>query len=773
MQLRDNLATENGWDIIEQRFDSDQLVTNGSNFMTGNGYLGYRGTFPEWRKAEYVGCVVSDTYDNADGKWTELCTVPNGLFAEAELVDIVSDRSPISLFEGNTFSYERVLNVRYGVQSRSVEWGRGNETEVSIHDARFASYTDRHLVCQTYSLDAHRDMKVRFTAGIDADIWSLNGEHFSSCVPGEHDDYLFVENVTQERGVPVIVASAVSMTGASPTHTYSRIEEQACYQVYEFDLQPGQRISFNQYMAVYSGNDTDEPKHAAFTTLSDAMTTGYEALLVAHKSVWDARWARCHVSVDGDLAAQTVLRYCLYQNIIATPDHTDHLPIGARGLSCQAYQGAAFWDQEVFNLPVFMYTEPEIARRILVYRYKTLDGARKKARDLGYGGAFYAWVSADTGEEICPSFFFKDVLTGRKIRNHFNDWQIHVSPDIAFTIWKYYQATGDFDFLADYGAEMMFEIARFLWIRSFYNPARDRYEYIRLLGPDEYHENVDNNLFTNYQARYTFLRTLQVYQLLGEKAPERLEELKRKIELDDTEPEQWQRVLDKIHILQPRKEDQVIEQFDGFFELEDVGPDELEKRLLDPGEYWGWPNGVAVHTQVAKQADVVQLFALHPDAYDLETMQANYAYYEPRAQHGSSLSLSVYSMVASWIGRNDQAYEYFMRSCTVDLFNTNKAVSGGTFIGGIHTAASGAAWQTVVFGFAGARVHQDGIYLDPHMPPQWERVSFLMTFQRNDVHVEVMQDRIRVTADVSNAAEVPFLIRGERITVEAGATVEM
>ncbi len=773
MQLRDNLATETGWDITEQRFDSGQLVTNGSNFMTGNGYLGYRGTFPEWRKAEYVGCVVSDTYDNADGKWTELCTVPNGLFAEAELVDIVSDRSPVSLFEGKTFSYERSLNVRYGVQHRSVEWGRGNEIEVAIRDARFASYTDLHLLCQTYSLDAHSDMKVRFTAGIDGDIWSLNGEHYSDRVTGEQNESLYFDCVTQEKGLPITVATTVVMTGAQPLRSSRRMEKNACYVVYEFELESGQRISFNQYMAVYSGNDSGDPRRAALSSLERAVETGYEALLVSHKAVWDDRWNRCHVTIEGDPAAQTVLRYCLYQNAIATPAHTDHLPIGARGLSCQAYQGAAFWDQEIFNLPVFMYTEPEIARRILVYRYRTLNGARKKAEDLGYGGAFYAWVSADTGEEICPSFFFEDVLTGRKIRNHFNDWQIHVSPDIAFTIWKYYQATGDFEFLVDYGAEMMFEIARFLWIRAFYNPARDRYEYIRLLGPDEYHENVDNNLFTNYQAQYSFRRALQIYQLLAERAPEALETLKRTIGLSDAEPEHWQRVLDKIYIPAPREKDRVIPQFDRFFELEDVRPDELESRLLDPGEYWGWPNGVAVHTQVAKQADVIQLFAIHPDAYRRDVMKANYAYYEPRAQHGSSLSLSVYSMVASWIGRMDQAYEYFMRSCTVDLFNANKAVSGGTFIGGIHTAASGAAWQIVVFGFAGARVHQDGVYLDPHMPPQWDRVEFLMTFHRNDLRIEIGRSSVRLQADPANAEPVPVLVRGDRRSVAPGETVEL
>ncbi len=773
MQLKDNLSTQTGWDIQESRFDPEQLVTNGSNYMVGNGYLGYRGTFPEWRKEQYVGCVVTDTYDNADGKWTELCTVPNGLFAEAEVVDIVGDRSPVTVFSGSIFSYERRLNFRYGVHSRAVEWGRGNTAEVTVRDARFADYHDLHLLAATYQLQVHADMRVRFTTGIDSDVWSLNGNHFTAFHPDAEGELLFVETRTQERGIPVCVGSAITMTGVEPLASETRVERCDAYRAFDFDLAAGDVISFNQYMAVHTGNDTEFPRDGVRASLKRAVETGYEALLVDHKQVWDARWERSHIDIEGDPAAQTVLRYCLYQNAIATPMHTDHLPIGARGLSCQAYQGAAFWDQEIFNLPVFLYTEPEIARRILMFRYRTLDGARKKARDLGYEGAFYAWVSSDSGEEICPSFFFKDVLTGRWIRNHFNDWQIHVAPDVAYTLWKYWQATHDFAFMHDYGAEILFEVARFLWSRAFYSPARERYEYIRLLGPDEYHENVDNNPFTNVQARYVLSRALQMHELLAEQAPDRLEFLRRRVGFSDEEVAQWRDMVDRIYVKQPESGSGVIEQFDGFFELEDTTPEALKKRLQDPGEYWGWPNGVAVHTQVSKQADIAQMFTLHSDLWDIETMKANFDYYEPRTQHGSSLSLSVYAMVAAWIGRLDTAHEYFMRSCTVDLFSTAKSVSGGTFIGGIHTAASGVSWQIIVFGFAGVVVHADGIHLSPNLPPQWNRIRFPMTFRGQDVVFEVDGSNVHVRASGENGAAVPVHVAGHRVDVAPGSEHDM
>lgn len=770
MQFRDNLSTRTGWEILESRFDDEQIVTNGSNYMVGNGYLGYRGTFPEWRKREYAGVVVSDTYDNADGKWTELCTVPNGLFAEAEIVDIAGNRSPVSVFDGKLFDYERRLDFRYGVHSRTIEWGRGNAPELVIQDARFADYHDLHLVCATYQLQARCDMTVRFTTGIDSDLWSLNGNHFRSFAPYAEDDFLFVESVTQERAIPVIVGSAVRMNGVEPTNVQTRVDEHDIYREWEFVLSEGEMISFNQYMAVHTGNDTYRPQKAVRESLERARASGYEALLGKHKSIWDLRWDRCDVEIQGDEAARTVLRYCLYQNAIATPMHTDHLPIGARGLSCQAYQGAAFWDQEIFNLPVFLYTEPEIAKRILMYRYRTLDGARKKAKDLGFNGAFYAWVSADSGEEICPSFFFVDVLTGRRIRNHFNDWQIHVSPDIAYIVWKYWQATGDFDFMRDFGAEMMFEIARFLRSRAFYSTARERYEFIRLLGPDEYHENVDNNPFTNVQARYVLDRTLELHELLERRAPETLARLRDRIGFSDDEVSEWRDMVDRIYVKMPDPDSGIIEQFDGFFDLEDIRPAELKGRLQDPGEYWGWPNGIAVHTQVSKQADVTQMFVLHPDLFDRDTMKANFEYYEPRTQHGSSLSLSVYAMVASWIGDLHTAHAYFMRSCTVDLFSTTKAVSGGTFIGGIHTAASGVAWQIVVFGFAGVVVHADGIHVDPKLPPQWEGVRFRMVFRQRDVRFHVSRSELTVAAADSNDGAVPIHVNGASIEVAPGET---
>jgi len=456
MEIRDNLQSETGWDIREPRFDPDQIITNGSNFLTGNGYLGYRGTFPEWRKDRYVACTVTDTWDNADGKWSELCTVPNALFLA--VAEPGRESEPLGV-DADGDDYLRELDFRYGIQRRRFITSTASGARLRLQDERYASYASLHLVPARMTIRSDRDVELLIRTGIDADVWSLNGNHFARHEPAAVDSMLQVQSTTGEHGRTIVVTHAARLSGGQISESATPVREgDSIYRDYTVRLAGAEELEILTLMSVFTSADTtgdsgdpgdpsSDPAAASLAAARAFLATGYEAALSGHRAEWDAIWSESEVEIEGDELASMLVRYNMYQNFIATPAHTDHLPIGARGLSCQAYQGAAFWDQEIFNLPVYLYSRPEVARNILTYRYKTLDGARRKAADLGYRGAFYAWISADTGEEICPSFFFKDVLSGRPIHNHFNDWQIHVSPDIAYTVWKYYQATDDYDFL--------------------------------------------------------------------------------------------------------------------------------------------------------------------------------------------------------------------------------------------------------------------------------------------------------------------------------------
>ncbi len=426
----------------------------------------------------------------------------------------------------------------------------------------------------------------------------------------------------------------------------------------------------------------------------------------------------------------------------------------------------------MFNLPAFLHTAPDIARNILVYRWRTLDGARRKARRLGYEGAYYAWISGTTGDELCPDFFFDDVITGRPIRNHFNVWQMHVSPDIALTVDRYWAATGDDDFIVEHGAEIVFEVATFLASFAKFVAHRDRYEMIRLLGPDEWHENVDNDVYTNRVSELALAAALRVHTWMSDHHPARLAEL----DAGPARRARWQDVHDKLHVPEPDPDTELIEQFDGFFALEDTRPDVLRARLIDPSEYWGWPNGVAVHTQVSKQPDVVQLFAVDPSA-TVDVQLANYEYYEPRCAHGSSLSHSVHATVACRLATLrpdllDQALDYFIDTATLDLDATQHATVGGTFIGGMHTAANAGAYQTAVFGFGGVSIDDGCVRLDPALPASWTALTYSLIVRGQRLDVTVGHDGSVVTARPDNIAAVEVAVADrEPVALEPGGAV--
>ncbi|MFP5487510.1 MAG: glycoside hydrolase family 65 protein, partial [Acidimicrobiia bacterium] len=470
MRLGEHVRTDTGWEIVDRSPTDDRIVTIGSNFGVGNGYLFYRGTRPDHTARDFVGCIVSDTYDMADGVWRELCTVPNALFASIRL-----DGEPLRVAHDEPAEIE----LRCSNGEMAARWtGRtasGDAAHVAVR--RFAGLDQLHLVRQQVTVLTERDARIEFAAGVDTEVWSLNGDHFASVDVTDDDLGFTTRCVTRQDGTVIAVVGRTAIAGVDHIAAADRDElvlgRQRLHRL-AVDAAAGHPVSLDSVMVVATSNDDDvraaetgpvDPVAFARSLADAAITRPYTDDLATSTERWAAFWDTADVVVEGDTDAQAALRFSILHNRVATPAHTDRLPIGARGLSCQAYQGAAFWDQEMFNLPAFLYTEPEIARSILVYRWRTLDGARRKARRLGYRGAYYAWISGDTGDELCPDFFFTDVLTGRPIRNHFNVWQMHVSPDIALTTWRYWEVTADLAFMEDHGAEIVFEVARFL--RSF------------------------------------------------------------------------------------------------------------------------------------------------------------------------------------------------------------------------------------------------------------------------------------------------------------------
>ncbi|TVR26793.1 MAG: glycoside hydrolase family 65 protein [Ilumatobacter sp.] len=754
-RLSDEIRTDTGWDIIEDRHVADRAVTIGSNFLVGNGYLGYRATRPDQTADDFVACTVSDTYDMADGRWRELCNAPNGL-----LVDLALDGRRLQ-FSSNRDAMV-ALDLRNGLHEQRSTWTTIDGGGVEVTVRRFAGLHDLHLLGQELTVVPLDEGELDVVAGIDARVWSLNGNHFCANDDVEVGDVLVHQALTVERGTSLVVASHTTVDDVPGSEAERLTDDQRMVRRWSVPITAGVPVVITTWSSVASSNDIVEPIGHTLDSVRRARANGFEVELGASAAAWSRFWEHSDVRIEGDVRAQAALRFCLYHNRIATPAHSDRLPVGARGLSCQAYQGAAFWDQEIFNLPAFLFTEPDIARNLLVYRWRTLDGARRKAKRLGYDGAFYAWISGDTGDELCPDFFFVDVLTGRPIRNHFNDWQIHVSPDISYTVWRFWKLTADWEFMVDHGAEMLFEVARFCHSFVLYNEHRDRYECRQLLGPDEWHENVHNDAYTNHLVHMALSHAIDAIALFERRDPGALDALFERLDLDESDIEAWHRVRDRLHLPAPHPETGVIEQFDGFFDLEECWPEDLDDRVIDHGEYWGHPNGVAVFTQVSKQPAVLQLFHLD-HTLPLEIQGANYSYYEPRCAHGSSLSHSVHALVATRLGLLDEAYRYFWQTATIDLLSTSKAVVGGTFIGGIHTAACGGAYQAAVFGFGGLDALEGTLVLNPRLPPEWEALEFEVVLRRQRASVRAEQHQLTVTAGHGNTAAIPVQCRDDAV----------
>jgi trehalose/maltose hydrolase-like predicted phosphorylase len=395
-------------------------------------------------------------------------------------------------------------------------------------------------------------------------------------------------------------------------------------------------------------------------------------------------------------------------------------------------------------LPFFIYNFPDIAGNLVKYRINSLQGARQKAKEYGFKGAFYAWESQDNGKEACTHFNVVDVFTGRPLRTYFRDKQIHISADVVYGIWEYYKATGDEKILLDGGAEVILECARFYYSYAYFKKDKNRYEILDVTTPDEYHERVNNNPYTNRMVKYTIDVAIDTIELLKNKFNKVYKNLISRIDFQG-DIEKIKDLQKKIHIPCTIKDNDVIEQFDNYLKLEDISLRELKARIIKPNEYLGGLNGLATTTQIVKQADVVLMLNQFKDEYSTRVKKANWEYYEPRTEHGSSLSTCMYSMLAARLGKMECAYKYFMKTATIDLDGKYKQYVGTLYIGGTHPAANGGTWLAVLFGFAGLEFKNNMPLVKPKLPKKWKRMKFNIQVKGKKFTVEITKNKAKIT----------------------------
>jgi nigerose phosphorylase len=740
-----------GWVIRETEYLPEQETSRATVFALANGYMGLRGA-PEELPASLPGakgCYVNGIYDTPRGKLTE-----------REILNIPDWTALTLRVNGESFflhvsEHRRDLDMRRGVMRRHLRAEVG-DVQVTLEAQRFLSMAKIHLGVIRWRLTMDREAEVEISTGIDADVNNRWAQHFKDCSFHAHDDAVYAEVDTFDPGYRIRVAARTRIDGVEVGSWQHAFGSSSVHSVYGCAATPQQPVTITKWAAVRDSRFSEGPLRAlCHQDLANAEEAGYDALLDQHCQRWAELWDACEVTVEGDQEAQMGIRFAQFHLLAPAPYHSDRVSIPARGLQGQDYYGSVFWDCDMFVLPMFAHTLPDIAKNILRYRYHTLDGARRKAAGLGYGGAYYAWQSQETGDEQCDLYVFTHPATGEPIRSYFADEQIHISADIVYAAWQYYQATGNSAFWADGGAEIAVETARFYVSRADYDKQADRYYLLSVLGPDEYHERVDNNAYTNYMARESVRIALDVLSLLQDRHL-----------VSESELAEWRAFLDKLHLPAPDPATGLIQQFDGYFELKEEPVPQTRKRLSHPGLHYGGHLGPFQETQNIKQADVVMLLYVLRDRFDAETKRRNWQYYEPRTAHDSSLSPMAYSLVAADIGMMEWAHKYFLHTSHIDLRSY-----GPHWNLGIHAASLGGAWLAIAHGFCRVRLGLDGLHLSdwPQLPKQWQRVVMKLTWHGRRLVLET--DGRSVGFHSLSPDPIPVRLPGEDVELRPGASL--
>lgn len=763
----------NDWLISEDTFSPDRAKYFETIFTLANGYLGVRGSAEEGNPQELPGSYLAGVFNKAGDEPPELPNIPTWIG-----VSVTADGREISHQKGTLVGYHRYLDMRRGVLVREFRIKKqGRITRVRTE--RFVSKSDAHIAAIRYSVTPENysarfviesSLQGEVSNGGRSHLSVIRAEAFSDDRAGSSgsvgdlslQEGMLLETKTLQSGIQIAqaVVNRLAPSGSGgEAWVKTKTGAQSIAQSLAFDAKRGQEYVFDKVVVTFTSRDGfADPAEVAMHCARRAGMAGYESLVASHEREWERVWKRSDIRIEGDEAAESALRFSMFHSIACAPTGSDKTSLGAKGLHGEGYRGHVFWDCEIFNLPMFIHTQPDVARNLLMYRYHTLSGARRKAQAAGYRGAMYAWESADTGDETTPVWANH---LGEKIRIWCGDIEQHISADVAYAVWQYCQATGDDRFLVDYGAEIIFETAGFWASRFEYNTELDRYEIRGVIGPDEYHEHIDNSVFTNAMARWNIRLALALADDLKARKLDEWAELKSRLHLNDRRLREWSRVSQKVYI--PFSAELGIhEQFEGFLSLEKVDLEKLDLAGRPADAVLG--REATARSQVIKQADVVMLMYLLGDEFDGKLLRTNYDYYAPICGHGSSLSPSVHAIMASRLGRSNEALHHFRRSASIDLDD-----GMGNSAAGIHLASHGGNWQAVVRGFCGVTTDQYAIAFQPALPAGWQSVSFQVTYRDTPISATVRPGE--VTLDLTESGRqgtVPVKIGGFPRLLECG-----
>lgn len=752
------------WKIIEASFDPERLGKCESIMCQGNGYLGLRNATDEYNAGEQRNLFVAGTFNKFDD--SEVTELPNA--ADVTRLDIRLDGGLFQLQRGRTLEYGRELCLRNGEVVRSVLWESPEGRQYRLEFRRIVSMRRKHVIAQQLRITPlTADCALRLDGGINGQMNNTGSQHFSEGEKRLYDGRFM--QYTQTTGQSKIdfffnTAFRFALDGAPREEPgFIVMERRLIQQEFTVSIPMGGTLTVEKISTVFTSRDREcgdksfeQMQNYSLANTRDAWQAGYDALLEESAKAWDELvWNNVPVEIDcADPFDQLAIRFAQYHLYVMTPAHDNRMNVAAKGLSGEAYKGHTFWDTEMFILPCFIYSAPEIARSLEEYRWLGLEGAHKKAAENGYDGAQFPWEAAwiDDGE-VTPVWGAADIVTGLPIKIWSGFIEQHITADVAYGAWQYYVVTGDQDFMDKCGYELILDTARF-WASRF-EPGEDGAWHINdVVGPDEYKEHVDDNAFTNYMAAWNIRKAMEYADQLKEENPALYERLSAKLDLAKVEP-LWAERLPRLYLPQPR-EDGVIPQDRTYLTLKDVDLSKYKAQETIGSIYRDYNQEQISNMQVSKQADILIMFLLLENQFDMSVKRANWSYYEPRTLHDSSLSLSTHCILASDMGSKKLAYELFQRAAAIDMGPNMKSSDPG-----IHAASIAGIWQSVVFGFGGVRMLEGKLRINPNLPDSWNSLSFHIYWRGQKLLVQITHDTLRLT-NQTGTAPVSLSVHGRR-----------
>ena len=722
------------WTVTEEGFDPRNLRENESAFALANGFIGMRGNLEEGSAAgaeTIQGSFLNGVFDSEPIVYGEKAygyaknheTICNVMDAKSLL--LYADGERLDLGVSNVQDHKRVLDMRAGTLKRSFTWHTKSGAVLSASFTRLVSLSHTELAASRLELQClSGTCSVRLESGIAPAVIAEGDPNDPRNAAGKdrslatgrlfaEGTLIAMEQKTKNSAYTIVCAVEHRGVGGS-----AAVLDKAVQWTAEQTMDAGQTLCLDKsicYMAARFDENPDIWDDALKTCRS---APDFDVMLEEQRAGLDAFWAGTGLMIEGDDALLQGLRFNLF-HIYQSAGRDGRRNIAAKGLTGEGYEGHTFWDTEAYILPVFIYTDPALARKLLEYRYAILPNARARARELGHDkGALYAWRTID-GEE-CSAYFPAGTA------------QYHIDGDIAHAVCEYFDATEDLDFLAEYGAEILVETARLYYDLGFFSEAKDgRFVLNCVTGPDEYNVMVNNNVYTNCVAEENFRSAGDAMTLLRERRPEDYKRLCDTIGFTPEEAGDWIRAAD--HMYYPAPRDGIYPQDDDFLNRK---PWPLDTIPADKHPLLIHYHGLTIYRHmVCKQADLILAMTQYGERWTMEEKKKNFAFYDSVTTHDSSLSMAVFSILANEIGDVKTGYDYFMSSARLDLDDMHHNTKDG-----LHMANMAGTWTGLVRGFGGMRCRNGKLSFAPVCPPQWQGYSFCVSYRGRSIQVDVNAD---------------------------------